>query len=218
MTAVHPCESVPAFADRPTRERPARARAAVTFLDALPPQHDVRRPGALIEKVLDSRMSEWGSHLRPEDREDAVSFLVACSLELERSFNAKLGIAYSTYLFRMLRFRLVDFYRVHFGDSRYGNGADRIEYVDDETLARLVEPESEGDEPAPPQFDLAKLTPESQMTYEKFVRPMHHLGLKPAELAEAYGHERREVARKLKRLRDEIHDLLAKDDGHGDSR
>jgi hypothetical protein len=81
-----------------------------------------------------------GRNLSPHDREDALAYLIATAWELERSYNENLGLAYSTYCFRMLKLRLVDWYRSTFGDSRYGNGVRPQASVDElERIAVEVE-------------------------------------------------------------------------------
>lgn len=88
---------------------------------ALRDVHDVE---ALAREVLELRLREWSATLRPDDRDDALAYLIALAWELERSFDEGLGISYSTYLFRLLRLRLADWYRDRYGDARYGRAPD----------------------------------------------------------------------------------------------
>lgn len=75
---------------------------------------------AFARSVLDRRLRDWSAHLDVDRYDDALAYLIALSWELERSFDETLGLSYSTYLFRLLRLRLADWYRDRFGDSRYG--------------------------------------------------------------------------------------------------
>ena len=165
---------------------------------------DVRDVPALAQKVLDSRLTEWGATLSPHDREDALAYLVATAWELERSFNENLGLAYSTYCFRMLKLRLVDWYRATFGDSRYGNGVQPR--ATEEELSRIaVEVELVQDVLV--QLGSVALSPDARRTFERIAKPMLEEGLTKEQIADRLGWDRRDVSDALKLLAVELKEL-----------
>lgn len=82
--------------------------------------HDVRDVESLCRRVLSRRLEAWGAWLRPEEYDDALSYLVSTCWELSRGYDPTKGLSFSTYATRTLALRVVDWYRDRFGDSRYG--------------------------------------------------------------------------------------------------
>jgi RNA polymerase sigma factor (sigma-70 family) len=193
---------------------------------------DVRDVPALARRALESRMSEWGATLNPDDKEDALAFLIATAWELERSFREDVGIAYSTYCFRMLRLRLVDWYRDRFRDARYGgrdcprcdageldgaechecHGTGKVgpaipELVGEEALEQITAEWNTITDVVTDVFveiNVASLSPDSRRALDRIAKPMVEEGLTMDEIAERLGFDRRWVSKALKRLRDEL--------------
>jgi len=82
--------------------------------------HDVADAEGLCRKVLDEQLRKTHAHLEPLDFEDAVSFLIARAYELSLRYDPSRGLAFSTYCYRILRLRVVDWYRATYGDARFG--------------------------------------------------------------------------------------------------
>jgi hypothetical protein len=168
------------------------------------PLHDVDDVPALARKALDTRLNEWGAHLSPHDREDALAFLIATAWELGRSYREDLGLAYSTYCFRMLKLRLVDWYRSTFGDSRYDNGVRPQASVDE--LERIAV-EVELIQDVFVQLGSVALSPNARMTFERIAKPMLEDGLTKEQVADRLGWDRRDVTDLLRQLRVELEEL-----------
>jgi len=81
---------------------------------------DVTDVEALCRKVIDVQLRKTHAHLRPNDFDDAVAFLVGTAYELSLRYDPSRDIAFSTYCWRILRLRIVDFYRTRFSDRRFG--------------------------------------------------------------------------------------------------
>lgn len=166
--------------------------------------HDVDDVPALARKAMDARLNEFGAHLTPQDKEDALAYLIATAWELSRSYDKKLGPAYSTYCFRMLKLRLVDWYRMTFGDARYGGGPRLVAGV--EELERIaVEVELVQDVLV--ELGSVALSPDGRRTFERIAKPMLEEGLTKDQIAERLGFDRREISELLKALHQELQEL-----------
>jgi DNA-directed RNA polymerase specialized sigma24 family protein len=84
--------------------------------------HDVRDVEAFVRRVADRQLQAWGAYLRTDDYEDLISYLVGKAWELSEQYDPEKGPSFSTYSARILWNRVVDWYRGHFGDSRYRSG------------------------------------------------------------------------------------------------
>ena len=82
--------------------------------------HDVQDVEALCARVLDERLQRFGAVLKTDVREDAMSYLLAEAWKLSLKWDPAKGIpSFSTFVYRRLRFAVVNWYRLTFGDSRY---------------------------------------------------------------------------------------------------
>jgi len=85
--------------------------------------HDVEDLEGLCGKVLETRLRRWGAVLNEQDSEDAMSYLIARAWELYCKFDpwyeATYRRSFSTFLYRRLRFAVVDWFRLRYGDWRY---------------------------------------------------------------------------------------------------
>lgn len=72
-----------------------------------------------MRALLDARLSEWGARLSPALYEDALAYLIETAWELSLRYRPTSDLAYSTYSRRILRARVVDWYRQTFRDGRY---------------------------------------------------------------------------------------------------
>jgi hypothetical protein len=78
---------------------------------------------ALVRKVVDDRLRQWGARLKELDYEDLVSYLIGVSWELSGRYDvAKDGDRpnFAAYAARILSLRVADWYRQRFGDTRHG--------------------------------------------------------------------------------------------------
>ena len=85
--------------------------------------YDVEDVEALGGRVLEHRLRRWGGVLNEQDNEDVLAFLLERSWELyvkyDPWFEATLKLSFSTFLYRRLRFCVVDWYRQRFEDRRH---------------------------------------------------------------------------------------------------
>ncbi len=94
----------------------------MTMLGAVYAIRDVRDVERFSQAVLRRRLASWpGAHLTAHREEEALAYLTALAWELSTVFDDTLGIAWSTYLYRMQWRRLIDWYRDTYGDARYGS-------------------------------------------------------------------------------------------------
>jgi hypothetical protein len=86
----------------------------VTLLGAVLSLHDVADVEALAERALREQLRSLGARLRPEQREDCLTYLIGAAWELSERYDERRG-RFSTFLYRTLRLRTVDWYRLEFG-------------------------------------------------------------------------------------------------------
>lgn len=99
----------------------------VRLLSETYPLHDVRDTEALCRDLLDRVLRNWGAHLRSEQYEDALTYLIALAWRLSERYDpARSSLAFSTFASKILERRVVDWYRSRFGDSRYGSRPDLL--------------------------------------------------------------------------------------------
>lgn len=98
------------------RGRPTRS---VKLLGSPLELHDVRDTESLCRSVLDRVLRTWGARLKPDDYEDALTFLLEHAWKLSGRYEQHPTMKFSTYCSRILEKRIVDWYRKRFGDARY---------------------------------------------------------------------------------------------------
>lgn len=81
---------------------------------------DVGDVEGLARRALDDFLRARGAHLRPHLYEDALQELLTTAWQLWQRFDPARGLSFSTYCYRLLKLRVVDWYRHEFGDTRYG--------------------------------------------------------------------------------------------------
>ena len=175
--------------------------------------HDVDDVELLCRRVLETRLSEWGAHLRRDLYEDALAYLVATAWELSTVYDPELGPSFSTYCYRLLRRRLVDWYRSTFGDSRHAPrpelvSLDRALRLDgDQELEERLGQVDDGYERVlaaeSARIPLDTLSEEARWTLEHVARPLAN-GSSSEELARRLGKSRRHLNRHLDELREEL--------------
>ncbi len=69
-----------------------------------------------LDDSLHSRQLEWHRH------DDAIAFLVALCWQLSLQFDSSRGQAFSTFAYRILRLRVVDWFRQTDGRTRWQSG------------------------------------------------------------------------------------------------
>lgn len=123
--------------------------------------YDVEDVEALCGRVLETRLRKWGASLDEQDNEEALAFLIARAWELALKFDpwfeATRERSFSTFLYRRLRFAVVDWYRLRHGDWRYKEETIvlSLDHDADGSLGELVESLSYGEEdPADSCIDL----------------------------------------------------------------
>jgi hypothetical protein len=77
---------------------------------------------ALVRKVVDDRLRQWGARLKELDYEDLVSYLIGVSWELSRRYDPAKdrNPNFAAYAARILSLRVADWFRTRFGDTRHG--------------------------------------------------------------------------------------------------
>ncbi len=118
--------------------------------------HGVADVEGLCARALDTYLRGTRTHLRPHDREDALAYLIGEAWRIGERWEPR-GVAFSTYLYRLLSARCVDWTRSHLGRTRWQFG-DGSSYVRDRTVplsldARTPEGHSLGDDLAAKQGD-----------------------------------------------------------------
>lgn len=83
---------------------------------------------ALVRKILRDRLGHFGVHdgrLEHHDEEDAVTYLVGVAYECERRYDPEKETNpdranFAAYASKIISFRVADWYRQRFGDTRHG--------------------------------------------------------------------------------------------------
>ena len=73
----------------------------------------------LSRKVLENHLRKTQSTLTEHDYDDALAYLVATTWELSQRYNPDKGPAFSTYAWRLLSLRIVDWRREHHGRNKW---------------------------------------------------------------------------------------------------
>ena len=73
----------------------------------------------LARKALDDALRTRGAFLRPVEYEDALSFLVTAFWETSTKWDPERGGNFATHAYRLLRLRLVDWYRSELGRTKW---------------------------------------------------------------------------------------------------
>lgn len=183
---------------------------------------DVRDVEGLARRALDDALRSRGAHLKPHLYEDALQELLATAWQLWQRFDPARGLSFSTYAYRLLRLRVVDWYRSEFGDSRYGerptvlsldapiargSGADQ---TSEHRLEEIVGDRDADDEAPPIDLDVLReidgkgeLSEEGSRILREVALPLA-LGLNKDEVGDRLGRSRRHVNRCLDELRAEL--------------
>lgn len=82
------------------------------------PLHDVDDVNAFASAIVQTVVRGNGSFLRPDQREEAVDFLVVEVYEIAAGYDAALTSSFRLYARWILKARMVDWYRKSLGDSR----------------------------------------------------------------------------------------------------
>jgi hypothetical protein len=73
----------------------------------------------LARKALDDALRARGAYLRPHEYEDALSFLLVAFWETSEKWDPARGGNFATHTYRLLRLRLVDWYRSELGRTKW---------------------------------------------------------------------------------------------------
>ena len=78
---------------------------------------------ALVRKVVDDRLRQWGARLKELDQEDLISYLIGVCWELSGRYDPAKdrNPNFASYAARILTLRVADWYRQRFGDTRHGD-------------------------------------------------------------------------------------------------
>lgn len=157
-------------------------------------------------------LQRMGAYLERDRLEDLVSFLTVVGVKASQRFDPSVGQARSTWVYRIQRPRIVDWYRTNMGDRRHSNpllnprsavpygpayirGLRAEEAVErDESLAETLDEMSE------------RLTEEAQDTLRRVAVPLS-AGYQPLEIARALGVRLKDVNERLERLQVELADI-----------
>lgn len=184
---------------------------------------DVRDVEGLARRALDDALHSRGAHLKPHLYEDALQELLTTTWQLWQRFDPARGLSFSTYAYRLLKLRVVDWYRSEFGDSRYGERPTVLSLdapmslregrqTSEHRLEDLVGDRTADDYSAPIDLDVLRelegkgeLSEEGSRVLREVALPLA-LGLNKDEVGERLGRSRRHVNRCLDDLRAELRD------------
>jgi hypothetical protein len=168
--------------------------------------HDVKDVEALADRALSDTLKSWGARLERDDREDLLAYLIGVAWEIAPAFDKAKTPSFSTFAYRRLRLRTVDWYRQRFGDARYGEQPPVA--ITDEQRQEASE---NFDFSGPEVLDLMNstfLSPGGQRAMLRLVKPMVQDGLSEIEAIRAYsdftGRPSKDVRRMLSDLREEL--------------
>jgi RNA polymerase sigma factor (sigma-70 family) len=172
--------------------------------------HDVANVENFARAALEQRLRNFGAHLSADKYEDALSELISVAWELSLRYDpARSDQSFSTYAGRILRFRVADWFRGRFGDARYGPRPP-VDSLDELLLlGEGVADGLNGLEDVLSEINVAALSPESRRVLTRIARPIVEEGETMEEIATRLGCSRREIARRLHRLRDELQAIAA---------
>lgn len=77
---------------------------------------------ALVRKVVDDRLRQWGAKLKTLDHEELVSYLISVAWELSCRYDPAKdkNPNFAAYAAKILQLRVADWFRQRFGDTRHG--------------------------------------------------------------------------------------------------
>ena len=156
----------------------------------------------LAAKAAHDALRRNGGFLDHDRREDLISYLCVVGLTAKQNFDPAYGQAESTFLYRRMRVRVVDWYRTTFGDSR---SSDPTTTPRSAVLTDLPVPVYD----APQSFQLAVdelgrgLTPQARDTLETIGVALV-AGYQEWEIARALELTVTDVRERLTTLRDEL--------------
>ena len=87
--------------------------------------HDVQDVEAFCGRLLDDHLRRTRAHLNPVDRADCLTHLIGAVWELSRKWDPSHGLSFSSYSWRLGKFKVVDWYRIRYGRNRYGGDVQR---------------------------------------------------------------------------------------------
>ena len=87
--------------------------------------HSINDVEAFCGRLLDDHLRRTRAHLNPVDRADCLTHLIGAVWELSRKWDPSHGLSFSTYAWRLGKFKVVDWYRIRFGRARYGGDVQR---------------------------------------------------------------------------------------------
>lgn len=81
--------------------------------------HNVNDTEALCRRVLDNHLRRTRAHLRPHDYDDAIAYLLTTAWEISQRYDPTRGTTFSTYAYRLLALRCIDWRRDQEGRTRW---------------------------------------------------------------------------------------------------
>lgn len=84
--------------------------------------HDVADTEGFVRRVLADALRGRNSHLRPDDEDDAVAYLVSEAWRLSLDFDPDRSRSFSGYAYKLLKLRYVDWLRRTEGRTRWQFG------------------------------------------------------------------------------------------------
>lgn len=90
--------------------------------------HDVRDLESHVRALVDLQLGLWNAKLDATMYEDLLAYLLATAWAIALRYEPSSSLAFSTFSRRILRLRIVDWYRDAFGASRYNLNGLEISY------------------------------------------------------------------------------------------
>jgi RNA polymerase sigma factor (sigma-70 family) len=174
--------------------------------------HDVANVENFARAALEQRLRHFGARLDADKYEDALSELISVAWELSLRYDtSRSDQSFSTYAGRILRFRVADWFRGRYGDARYGPRPP-VDSLDELLLLDGVDDGHDGLEDVLSEINVDALSPESRKALKWIARPIVEEGRTMEEIATRLGCSRREIARRLHHLRDELQQVAMDDE------
>jgi hypothetical protein len=147
-----------------------------------------------LSRALDDALRQRGAFLRPHEYDDALAFLLSVTWELgERWEPGRGGVSFSTFAYRTLRLRVIDFWRREYGGPA-GSGRAPVTSGSGRSFS---------DSTIPTEIRWSTLSPQGAATMRQVILPLS-MGLSTLEIGKRIGISRSSVERLVGELRDEL--------------
>ena len=107
--------------------------------------HEIDDVEAFCRRVVDAHLSSTRTHLRRDDADDLLAYTIELAWEISQRFDKTCGVSFSTYAYRLLRVRCVDWMRQRYGRTKWTFGDGTVHTRERPEALSLDAPDSDGD-------------------------------------------------------------------------